>query len=341
MSAKMPPARLDALWTIDVGDYPTALIWLPDGAQLAVGAASGEVSLLAATDGARRVIGGHENGVLALACRSDGARIATGGQDCGIAEWQMPQGELLHRTTPGKAWIEHLAYQPGGKLLASAAAKRADLWSETGELQHSFGEHGGVIAGLAWNGGKRLGAAAFGGLWLHTIGDRTYSTEALPWKGAPLTLAWSPNGKVIACGMQDASVHFWRRPGGHHSQMAGYATKVRETSWSANSRWLATGGGQSVILWDFGGKGPEGTRPVQLDGHTDRITALAFQREGGHLVSGGRDWRLSLWRPGSTTQALDAHLLGAPVSALAWSPDSRRVAVASESGEIALYALAV
>jgi WD40 repeat protein len=338
--ARVPAARLDASWAVDVGDFPTVLAWLPDGSQLAVGAASGEVSLLAAGDGARRVIGRHENGVLALACRGDGARLASAGQDCEIAEWRLPGGELLHRAAPRKAWVEQLAYQPGGKLLASACGRSVELWSEAGERLHGFDDHGGVVAAIAWDGAKRLGAAAFGGLWLHSINAGAYSTEALPWKGAPLTLAWSPNGKVIACGMQDASVHFWRRPGGHHSQMSGYATKVRETSWSANSRWLATGGGQGVVLWDFGGKGPEGTRPVQLEGHTDRITALAFQREGGYLVSGGRDWRLSLWRPASTAQALDAHLLGAPVCALAWSPDSRRVAAASENGEIALYALA-
>jgi WD40 repeat protein len=340
VSARLPPARLDALWTVDVGDFPTALTWRPDGTQLIVGAASGELSLVAAADGARRAIGQHEIGVLAVAVRGDGARVASGGQDGAIAEWSLPDGALLHRSSPGKAWVEQLAYQPGGKLLASAAGKRVELWSEAGERLHAFEEHGGVVAAIAWNGGKRLGAAAFGGLWLHSIEAGAYATEALPWKGAPLTLAFSPNGKVIACGMQDASVHFWRRPGGHHSQMSGYAAKVRETSWSANSRWLATGGGQAVVLWDFGGKGPEGTRPLQLEGHTDRITALAFQREGGHLVSGGRDWRLSLWRPASTTQALDAHLLGAPICALAWSPDSRRVVAASENGEVSLYALA-
>ena len=40
MIAKLPSARLDALWTVDVGDYPTALAWLPNGKQLAVGAAA-------------------------------------------------------------------------------------------------------------------------------------------------------------------------------------------------------------------------------------------------------------------------------------------------------------
>jgi len=339
VNAKLKPARLEPRWSIDVGDFPTALAWLPDGERLVSGAASGDVSLIAAVDGARQVIGRHENGVLAVAARGDGARVASSGQDGELAEWQARDGAPLHRQARGRGWVEHLAYQPGGRLLASAAGKAVELWSEAGELLHCFADHGGVVAALAWNGPRRLGAAAFGGVWIHAVAEGAYATEALSWKAAPLTLAWSPNGKVIACGMQDASVHFWRHPGGHHSQMSGYATRVRETSWSANSRWLATGGGMQVVLWDFGGKGPEGMRPLQLEGHTERISALAFQREGGHLASGGRDWRLSLWRPASTPRALDAHLLGAPVCALDWAPDSKRLAVASENGEIALYAL--
>ncbi|MBV6424313.1 MAG: hypothetical protein NAOJABEB_02123 [Steroidobacteraceae bacterium] len=339
MNAKPKPARLDALWVRDVGDFPTALAWSPDGAHLLVGAASGDVLLLATASGTPRTIGRHENGVLAVAWRSDGARLASAGQDGTLAVWRASDGAALWRTAPDKAWVEHLAWQPGGNLLASAAGRCVDLWSPEGERLHRFDGHGGVVAAIAWDGAKRLGAAAFGGVWLHGIANGAITTDALPWKGAPLTLAFSPNGKVIACGMQDASVHFWRRPGGHHSQMSGYATKVRETSWSANSRWLATGGGPGIVLWDFAGKGPEGTRPLQLEGHTDRITALAFQREGGHLVSGGRDWRLSLWRPGTTTQALDAHLLAAPVASLAWSPDNRQVAVATENGDVSLFAL--
>ncbi|MGD9598734.1 MAG: WD40 repeat domain-containing protein [Steroidobacteraceae bacterium] len=339
MNAKVRPARLDASWTRDVGDFPTALAWLPGGTGLLVGAASGDVMLLAADGGTPRPIGRHEHGVLAVACRGDGAQLASAGQDGTLAVWRASDGEALWRSAPDQAWVGHLAWQPGGHLLASAAGRGVDLWSAEGERLHRFEGHGGVVSAIAWDGAKRLGAAASGGVWVHGIVGGRFSTEALPWKGAPLTLAFSPNGKVIACGMQDASVHFWRRPGGHHSRMSGYANKVRETGWSANSRWLATGGGASVILWDFGGKGPEGTRPLQLDGHTERITALAFQREGGHLVSGGRDWRLSLWRPGTTTQALDAHLLGAPVAALAWSPDGRRVAVATDNGEVALFTL--
>lgn len=332
-------ARLDPLWSRDVGEFPTALQWWPDGRALAIGTAGGEVLRLAADDGAPQRLGTHENGVLALAVRGDGAEVASSGQDGTLAWWKI-DGTPVRRLDAGRAWVEHLAYQPGGKLLASATGRAVHWWSGEGERVHAFETHGGTVSAIAWDGGKRLGATAFGGLWLHTLQGNALRTEHMEWKAAPVALAFSPNGKTIACGMQDSSVHFWRWPGGHHSNMSGYANKVRELSWSANSRSLATGGGNAVVIWDFGGKGPEGTRPIQLEGHTDRLSALAYRREGGHLASGGRDWRLSLWRPGSTTQALDAHLLGAPVCALAWSPDNRRLAVAAENGEVALYALA-
>jgi WD40 repeat protein len=340
MPAAAPRARLDALWSADLGEYVNAIAWCAGGSALVAATAGGELVALEPDGKRQQRIGAHEYGALALAARADGARIASGGQDGSLAEWEVGTWRELRRTPRTKAWVEHVAYQPGGRQLASAAGRALSLWTEGGDLVRSFDSHGGTIAGIAWEpGGARIGAAAYGGLWILDAG-KSFATEALPWKGAPLTLSWSPNARVIACGMQDQSVHFWRRPGGHHSQMAGYAYKVRETAWSANSRLLATGGGMQVVVWDFGGKGPEGTRPIQLEGHTDRLTCLAFQREGGHLVSGGRDWRLSLWRPAATTTALDAHLLGAPPSALAWSPDNRQLAVGCENGEVAFYALA-
>jgi dipeptidyl aminopeptidase/acylaminoacyl peptidase len=56
-------------------------------------------------------------------------------------------------------------------------------------------------------------------------------------------------------------------------------------------------------------------------------------------VSGGRDWRLSLWLPGKSAQAIDAHLAAAEVTAVRWSPDGRRVAVGEAGGGIGIYAI--
>jgi WD40 repeat protein len=63
------------------------------------------------------------------------------------------------------------------------------------------------------------------------------------WKGSILRLAWSPNGRFVATGDQDSTVHFWFEEDRRDLQMSGYPTKVREL-WNAASRYLATGGGR-------------------------------------------------------------------------------------------------
>jgi WD40 repeat protein len=124
--------------------------------------------------------------------------------------------------------------------------------------------------------------------------------------------------------------------------MSGYEGKVHLTGWSANSRYLASAstGASSVVVWDFGGKGPEGGTPIQLEAHAERVEALAWQGTGAMLATAGKDWRLVLWRPGpGSRKPLDIQLLDGPVSLMGWSPDGRMLAVAQTSGSVRLYAL--
>lgn len=334
-------ARLDSLWSARLPDFVVALAWLPSGRGLIALEGSGGVVHVDAEKGANRRIGEHALGASSVSVRHDGAVVATGGQDCSVALWDTASWSELRRLPMGRQWVEHVAFQSRGPLLAVASGKRVWVLDERGDTVHDLGEHASTVTAIGWSpNGKQLAVAIYGGIALHVFArDGSVSSTMLPWQGAPMNVAWSPDAKTLVAGFQDGHVHFWRVASGANSRMAGYETKVRCTAWSATGRHLATAGGQNVVVWDFGGRGPEGTRPLQLTGHTDRVTALVYQPQGGHLASAGRDWRLSLWRPAATEKMLDAHLLDAPASALAWSPDSARLCAATESGELTLYKL--
>lgn len=335
-----PQARLDPGWVARLDDFAAAIAWLPDGRQLVAVETSGAVVVLDAASGQRRVIGKHEQGGTAVAVRGDGRIVATSGQDGCVVLWETAGWTEQRRLVLGKQWVEHIAFQPRGEQLAVAMGKQMFVYDAAGEPAHAAPAHASTIAALCWApSGRQLAAAAYGRIDVHAFTRDGVQTQALAWQGAPLTTSWSADAKFIAAGFQDGSVHFWRMATRANSHMSGYETKVRCLSWNANGKLLATAGGTSIVIWDFGGKGPEGTRPLQLSGHTERITALAFQPQGGHLVSAGRDWRLALWRPAASEMMLDAHLLDAPATHASWSPDSRRLCVASESGELSLYAL--
>ena len=87
--------------------------------------------------------------------------------------------------------------------------------------------------------------------------------------------------------MQDGSVQLWYVASGTQSQMQGYEAKVSATEWSGNGRYLATAAGSSLVVWDFSGKGPEGSRPIELRSHSERISALAC-RPDRHVAGLGR-----------------------------------------------------
>ncbi len=330
--------RLVAGSTAVVDDFPVALAWAPDGAALAIGGGEGRIHLVG-TDGTVRQLGEHAPGVLELAWQPKGATIASSGQDGAVRLWQPADPQQPSRVLMQAArWPAGLAWRADGRQLATACGKEVLLFDAAGQPVTKITGHSTALLQVAWRGRDELLGAGNGALFVDRIDNG--SIEQLVLEGTPLTLALSPDFKVAANGLADGTVNFRYLNTRKRSRMSGYAGKVDQTVWSANSRWLATAstGASSIVLWDFSGKGPEGSEPLQLEAHEERIERLAFQPNGPLLASAGRDWRVALWRPGPGSRAaLDIQLLDGPAVVAAFSPDGRRFAVAQPSGKVRVY----
>jgi WD40 repeat protein len=323
-------------------DYVADLAWSPDGTQLGVAGGEGKVALVATgvPTPSLEVIGEHLLGTLAIAWQPRAARFATAGQDGAVALWDASTARELKRWKPALSATQALLYSPGGELLATAAGKGVVLWTPDGDKVHAFAPAASTAVALAFDRpGTDLGVALNGEIAVHRIEKSRYETRRYKWSAPCLTVNFSGNGRFIASGMADGSLHFWNRSSGKDSQMRGYDGKVQLVGWSDNSRYLATSTGNEVVLWDFSGRGPEGTRPIVLSGHTDRIESFAWQPGGEHLVTGGRDWRLALWRPGKTREAIDVQMTDSEISVVRWSPDGKCVAVGEKQGRLGIFDL--
>ena len=326
---------LTPAWRGMVDDYPTAVAVARDGTVVAVGSASGKVVVFDASAGdLLHTLAGHENGVLALAF--GGKQLASAGQDGMARLWDVKTGTEIAALAGGSGWVSQLQWTVDGKRLATAAGKTVKLWDSQGQLLQQWSAAAGVN-GLAFNAVGGLLAATAGAevqLWRCFDGGHDRS---LKWVSTLLNVHWSADGKVLAAGSIDKSVHFWRAGTWLDSKMGGYAKKPASLAWSADSKWLATTGEAAIIVWNFSGKGPEGSAPLQLHHHAKPPEWLAAHPKKPMLISGAPDHGIALWNLKTPSKAEGFASLSAAISGLAFHPSLPLAYATDASGQLAAF----
>lgn len=331
----------DVRWSSTLEESVAALAPAPDARTVAVATLGGEVALLAADDGSRvHAASGHDGGALCPAWSPDSARLASGGADGLVRLHSAADGRSTATSVGG--WVSALGWSPDGSRLAIASGRALALLGAHGELLHRWDDAPSTVTDVAWSrDGSRVAAAAYGGLrWYAAVSRSCEPVRTFDWKGSLLVVRVSPDGRWVASGNQDASVHVWRLWSGDDAEMTGYPQKVDALAFDRTSRWMACGGTGEISLWDFSGRGPMGRGPRMLPGHSSQVCALDWQRDGELLASAGRDGGLAVWAPGpkgtGAAPVLTADA-GARVTGLRWT--GQGLAFATVEGRVGVLAV--
>ncbi len=301
--------------------------------------------------------------------------LATGGQDGCVRFWDAATGKQTAETKLGAAWVEHLAWRPvqrtddrdqitdpadknpssalrsPSSVLFAAAGRKLFALRPDGTVAHPFPDAPKTISALAISpvagvadpgpgstspAPPLLAAAHFGGVALWHSDTFAAARPELPYGNAILALAWSPDGRWLVAGCHDNAVHLWVPAEDLELQMSGYETKLKELSFSRDSKWLATGGGRDACIWDCAGAGPEGREPLLLP-HQARVCAVAFQREHGLLATAAADGEFCLWSPTRKNPLVAEVKLPAAATKFAWRQDDSLLAVGTEQGMVYVF----
>ncbi len=152
------------------------------------------------------------------------------------------------------------------------------------------------------------------------VGDALQSAEP-----GIYSLAFSPDGQLLAAGHVSGRIGLWRRGADAKWQpqdlvLDAHLDRVVTLAFSADGRYLASGSLDSTaILWEITGDSADLTSHTVLSAHSEAVISLAFNPDGSLLLSGGRDGLVAVWDVGTGTLRQQIRLHTSWVGALAFS----------------------
>jgi WD40 repeat protein len=316
-----------------------------------------------------QILAGHtEWETDAIAFSPDGKLFASTGTDKQILIWELATGRLRHRLADQPSRVPALAFSPDSATLASGGDRTIRLWDVvTGQLRRSIKGHRDYVCALAFAPDGQMIASA-GCDWARHRGrdaalrrlDPGYESHFKIWNtatgdlqrtistpGRLLSLALSPDGKSLACGI-GKEVRLYDIAPRRGLEIGPSAGRVVTSHDLAVTSVAFTPDGGAIISGSHDHTAKRttwatGRMDWQTPGHFEQVNAVALSKDGALLATGSSDgWfanqefradarclgpgAVRLWD--ARTGRLHSRL-GDPaeqVMAVALSPDGRRVA---------------
>jgi WD40 repeat protein/class 3 adenylate cyclase len=254
---------------------------------------SGIVDIRDAITGERTLsFEGHDVDVNSIAFSPDGSMLATTGDDGALKVWNPETGELI-ASYRGEGPVWGPSFRADGSLVSAA-------WTDEGAVRvmdPATGRLVGAVEGLLTGpfdtdlspDGRRIAVTeAFDRkiLIFHVAsGKELFVLRGLRY-GAN-SVAWNPEGRLIATAANDGSVYIWDgRTGRQLSELIGHTGVVFTVDWSPDSKRLVSGGSDGTArVWELRDHGAR--ELMSLSAADTRTGALAaFSPDASHVITG-------------------------------------------------------
>ncbi|MCC5616196.1 serine/threonine protein kinase [Nostoc sp. CHAB 5836] len=212
---------------------------------------------------------GHSHAVKSVVFSPDGQMLASGSWDKTIKLWDANTGTEICTITGHQLQVNSVVFSPQGQLLASASYDRTiRLWQIPAleSFQRKFENRPchsllGILSGHAW---------------------------------AVLTVAFSPDGQILATGSDDNTIKLWEvNTGQLICTLVGHSWSVVAVAFTADGETLLSAScDKTVKLWRVS----TAEEIVTLSGHIDSVSAVAVSKVTQLIASGSRDKTIKLWQ---------------------------------------------
>jgi WD40 repeat protein len=149
------------------------------------------------------------------------------------------------------------------------------------------------------------------------------------------TIAFSPNGDLLAAGTAGGEIHIWQTQSNIQLRVfKGHKNWIRCVTFSPNGKLLASGGGDHTVrIWDI----TTGQCIKTLIGHKNWVREVTFSPDGTKIASSSDDGTIKIWN--TKNWSLERSLTGHTdwVGSVAFSPDGLQLASGSHDHSVRIW----
>ena len=314
LEGKVQPRMPFGADPLPASDIATMKAWIASGALgPAPGSAPAALAPLPIPD--VKLQAAEVSPVVAVKFSPDGKVLAVGGYK-EVRLVDASSGSLLATLSGHADYVRSLAFSPDGKMLAAAGgppqrAGEIKIWDVSSIVAPGFSPA---------NSARKGGATRLKTLTGHK--DCIYS------------VAWSPDGKLLASGSYDKMVKLWDVATGREvKNLQDHIDAVFAVAFSPDGKYLASGSqDRSVKIWNVA----SGERLYTLSDASDGLTSIAYSPSGKQIAAAGYNKTIYIWQ----VDATEGHLIHSLIAdedsilALAWTPDGKTLITSSSDGSI-------
>jgi WD40 repeat protein/serine/threonine protein kinase len=273
-----------------------------------------------------------------VAFRPPAGQYLAAGNDGEVTVWNWEANQPLY-TIPGPEYHSiPVAFTRDGRRLATAGTweQGLTLWdAETGQLVRTLTAPRHPTSALAFTtDGGRLASASLGrflSLWDVSSGEHR---QTLPHSGNVLCVAFSPDGRRLVSAGEDKTVHIWDAGTGREVLgLRGHTDHCGCVAFSPDGWRLASASTDGTIrVWDATPlRADEDQETLTFPQH-DEVRSVAVSPDGRWVASAGNGTLVRVWDAATGRERFNFPGHSAPVFAVAWHPDGRRIATAGSIG---------